>query len=229
MHLYYILMKNNIGNKKECYQLIKNGYIRVNDKIIHYPLYEVKENDSILYQNQLLKTEIFDYYMLNKPAGYISATKDVNLCVLDLFEQKDLVLSGRLDKDTTGLMILSNDKTLMKKLSLPHYQVLKTYLVKTQEKLTKENIDLCKKGIVIDRDVLCHPALLEIIDDFHCYLTIDEGKYHQVKKMFLSMNNKVLALKRIKIGDIYLDHQLKEGEYRKLSKEEIFLLKKYVK
>ena len=95
-------------------------------------------------------------------------------------------------------------------------------------KLSENDKQLFKEGIIIDQGVLCKSALLEVIDDYHCYLTISEGKYHQIKKMFLSLNNKVINLKRVSIGNIKLDENLKEGEYRKLTKEEVFSIKNHV-
>lgn len=228
IHLYYVLMKNNIGNKKESCLLIKNGYITVNGFKIDDPYTEIKDTDMIIYNGKILDSSPIVYYMLNKPKGYISANKDDKPCVLDLFERKDLSIAGRLDKDTTGLMILSNDKSLIKKITLPQYHLKKMYLVETLKKISKQDINKCKEGIIIDNNVICRPAVMSIINDYHCYITLTEGKYHQVKKMFLSMNNQVLSLKRVKIGEIDLDDKLKEGEYRKLTKEEVFSLKQYV-
>lgn len=222
-------MKNNLGNKKESYNLVKKGYISVNNVIVDNPLLMIDECDVVMCQNKKLNSSPLVYYMLNKPKGYISANRDDNPCVLDLFDRKDLSIAGRLDRDTTGLMLLTNDKSLIKKITLPDNHLPKKYLVKVQNKLEDFLVEKCRKGIIIDNDVLCLPAILEIIDDYHCYLTINEGKYHQIKKMFLSMNNKVLELKRVKIGDIELDLELKEGEYRKLTKEELFFIKNDVK
>lgn len=229
IHLYYVLMKNNLGNKRECCSLIKDGYVFVNGNIVNDPNMEINDNDNIIYNNQVIDSTPLVYYMLNKPSGYISATKDVNSCVLDFFERTDLSIAGRLDKDTTGLMILSNDKSFIKKITLPEFHISKKYLVHTLNKVSNLDIIRCKEGIIIDTNVLCRPALLEIIDDYHCYITISEGKYHQVKKMFLSLNNKVISLKRVSIGEVELDNRLKEGEYRKLTREEVLSLKKYVK
>lgn len=222
-------MKNNIGTKRECCLLIKEGKILVNGTIADNPNMNIYHNDIIMFNNQVLDSSPLVYYMLNKPSGYISATKDINPCVLDLFDRDDLCIAGRLDKDTTGLMILSNDKSFIKKITLPNFHVSKKYLVHTLNKLCYQDVIRCKDGIIIDNDILCKPALLEIIDDYNCFITISEGKYHQVKKMFLSLNNKVLSLKRVSIGEVVLDDHLKEGEYRKLTDDEVLSLKKYVK
>lgn len=227
--LFYVLMKNNIGNKKECCLLIKEGSIIVNGVVVDNSNMFISLEDIIMFNNQILDSSPLVYYMLNKPSGYISATKDINPCVMDFFDRDDLCIAGRLDKDTTGLMILSNDKSFIKKITLPEFHISKKYLVHTLNKLSYQDVVRCKEGIIIDNDVLCKPALLEIIDDYSCYITICEGKYHQVKKMLLSLNNKVLSLKRVSIGEVELDHTLKEGEYRKLTREEVLSLKKYVK
>ena len=125
----------------------------------------------------------------------------------------------RLDRDTTGLLILTNDKSL-KKLLLPQNHVKKTYLVETKEKLKKVDQEVFKRGIIIDQSIQCLPAKLEILDDFHGYVTLEEGKYHQIKKMFLSLKNEVVSLKRISFDEIYLDEDLLEGMSRPLNKEE---------
>jgi 16S rRNA pseudouridine516 synthase len=215
-------MKNNIGNRKQCISFIKKGCVSVNREIIYDIKYKVKEQDIVMYNQQILKSQPFLYYMFNKPAGYVSANKDKNYpCVLDFFDEKDLVIIGRLDIDTTGLMILSNNKSLVKKLLLPKNHISKKYYVETLYPLKYENINDFYNGIMIDQNVLCKSADLEIIDSHHCYITLFEGKYHQIKKMFLSINNQVVSLKRVMMKNIVLDHTLNEGEYRLLSKEEI--------
>ena len=221
-------MKNNIGNKRECCQFIKKGLIKVNDEIIVDCFYPVKEDDQVYFGERKLNASPLVYFMFNKPSGYISANKDKNPCVLDFFEQKDLSILGRLDKDTTGLMLLTNDKSLVKKITLPKNHLPKKYYVELKNKINDTYIESFKKGVIIDKDVLCRSAIFENIDEYLCYLTIVEGKYHQVKKMFLSLGNEVLSLKRVKIGEIELDRNLKEGEYRKLTKEELFSIKKNV-
>ena len=158
--------------------------------------------------------------MLNKPQGYLCANKDEKeKCVVDLIDYPDCFCLGRLDRDTTGLLILTNDKSL-KKLLLPQNHVKKTYLVETKERLKKEDQEAFKRGIIIDQKIQCLPAKLEIIDDFHGYVTIEEGKYHQIKKMFLSLKNEVVSLKRISFDEILLDENLSEGMSRPLNKEE---------
>lgn len=218
--LYYVLMYNHLGNVKQCKAFIKHGKIMVNHKIIYDPLYKVKDDDCIMFENKKLKAQPFLYYMLNKPKDYICANYDKKeKCVVDLIDEKDCYCLGRLDKDTTGLLILTNDKSL-KKLLLPQNHIQKTYFVETLNLLNSENIQQFQQGIIIDKNKQCLPAKLEIIDDYHCLVTIEEGKYHQIKKMFLSINNKVISLKRISFGPLFLDKQLKEGQLRRLTNDE---------
>ena len=213
-------MYNNLGNTKECKTLIKHGLIQVNGVVEINCKRKIQEEDVLIYQWKKLKSQPFHYVMLNKPKGYLCANKDEKeKCVVDLIDYSDCFCLGRLDRDTTGLLILTNDKSL-KKLLLPQNHVKKTYLVETKERLKKEDQEAFKRGIIIDQKIQCLPAKLEIIDDYHGYVTIEEGKYHQIKKMFLSLKNEVISLKRISFDEIYLDEDLLEGMSRTLNKEE---------
>ena len=220
-------MKNKLGNVKKCKTLIKHGMIKVNDEIITNTKYLVNKDDKIIYNNVMLKAQPFSYYMMNKPVGYICANQDIKeKCVIDLIDNKECYCLGRLDKDTTGLLVITNDPTLSKKLLLPQNHIEKKYLVKTKEILNNNLIELFKNGIIIDQDIKCLHAKLEIIDNHHCFVTISEGKYHQIKKMFLSCNNQVISLKRIAFAGIKLDEDLNYGEYRSLTDKELKLLVK---
>lgn len=227
--LYYVLMYNHLGNARQCKTLIKHGKIKINGEIVNDPLYKVKDDDCLVFQEQKLKAQPFVYYMLNKPKGYICANRDKKeKCVIDLIEEKDCYCLGRLDKDTTGLLILTNDKSL-RKLLLPQNHVQKTYLVETLKPLLQENRKQFQQGIIIDQNIKCLPAKLEIKDDYHAFVTIEEGKYHQIKKMFLSIDNQVVSLKRVTFGNLSLDKQLDEGQLRLLTNKEIMLLSNYQK
>ena len=213
-------MYNNLGNTKECKTLIKHGFIQVNGVVETNYKRKIQEEDILIYRGKKLKSQPFHYLMLNKPKGYLCANKDEKeKCVVDLIDYLDCFCLGRLDRDTTGLLILTNDKSL-KKLLLPQNHVKKTYLVETKEKLKKEDQEIFKRGIIIDQSIQCLPAKLVILDDFHGYVTLEEGKYHQIKKMFLSLKNEVVSLKRISFDEIYLDEDLLEGMSRPLNKEE---------
>ncbi|WP_233541828.1 MULTISPECIES: 16S rRNA pseudouridine(516) synthase [Coprobacillaceae] len=223
--LYYIMMFNHLGNAKYCKKLIKNKHVMVNGKTCLDSHYQVQFDDDITVDYQKIKAQPFTYIMLNKPKGYICARYDQKYpCVNDLIDQKDCYCLGRLDKDTTGLLIMSDDPTLSKRLLLPQNHVSKKYFVTTQYPMNHQYIEAFKKGIIIDQNTLCLPSQLEIIDDYHGYVTLQEGKYHQIKKMFLSCQNEVVDLKRISFGQIQLDQQLKIGTYRYLTENEIKLL-----
>ena len=192
--LYYVLMYNRLGNVKQCKTLIKHGLIKVNGLVETDA--KITEDDCIEYQNRILNSQPFTYIMLNKTQGYICANKDEKeKCVIDLIEEKDCFCLGRLDRDTTGLLLLTNDKSL-KKLLLPQNHVDKVYLVEAKRRLSKKDKEIFARGIVIDENIQCLPA------------------------MFLSLNNEVVSLKRISFDQIQLDSSLKEGDYRFLTKEE---------
>ena len=215
--LYYVLMKNNLGNASTCRKLIKQGKITVNGEVIKDHKYPVKFSDQIIYQQTILKAQPFTYIMLNKPQGYICASRDQKeKCVVELIENQDCFCLGRLDKNTTGLVILTNDKSL-KKLLLPENHVKKSYFVTTRKILLPEIVEQFHQGVIIDQNVRCLPADLEIVDDHHGIVTIEEGKYHQIKKMFLSVNNQVVLLHRHSFGPIILDSGLKPGKWRYLT------------
>ena len=224
-HLYLILMKNNLGNAKECKALIKHKNIQVNSVVVDDPNYPIYGDEIITYHHLQLSAQPFTYLMLNKPKGYVSANKDERYpCVVDLIDNKKCYCLGRLDIDTTGLLILTDDKSLSKQLLLPQNHVEKTYWVEVNHQLDDNLKDDFADGIVIDRDIKVKGAQYVPIDQTHCYLTISEGKYHQVKKMFLSCGYRVINLKRVSFSSISLDDSLKEGEFRFLTQEEIKML-----
>ena len=201
--LYTILMKNNLGNVKECRRLIKHGFVEVNGQTINDYQYVVHDNDKINVFKKAIHSQPFVYYMMNKPKGYICANHDKNhLCVVDIIERDDCICVGRLDKDTTGFLLLTNDKSIVKALLLPQNHQPKTYLVTTRFPIDESYIYRFEMGIVIDKDTCCLPAQIELIDTHQCYLTLHEGKYHQVKKMFLSCQNEVVDLKRIAFANL---------------------------
>ena len=226
--LYSILMKNNLGNMNECRTLIKHGFVEVNNQVINDHRYVVHDDDKINVFGKAIHSQPFVYYMMNKPKGYICANYDKNhLCVVDLIERNDCICVGRLDKDTTGFLLLTNDKSIVKALLLPQNHVNKKYYVTTKFPLKDELIKKFFDGVVIDHKVQCLPSLLEILDEYHCLVTINEGRYHQIKKMFKSCQNEVCTLKRIAFAGIELDQKLALGEYRDLTSTELITLFKH--
>ena len=172
--------------------------------------------------------------MMNKPAGVISATHDNrDETVVDLLELDHQVFNpfpvGRLDKDTVGLLLLTNDGELNHRLISPKWHVDKVYYAKIDKKVTEDDVVKFKNGIVLDDGYKCLEAKLEILssseEGSEIRVTIQEGKYHQVKRMFAACGNKVVGLKRLSIGNLYLDSGLALGECRELTQEELNLLK----
>lgn len=222
-----VLMKNNLGNVKQCRTLLKHQKVYINGMIINDIHYIVNENDKIIVDAKEIDSQPFVYYMLNKPKGYLSASSDINSpCVSDIIKQQNCYCIGRLDKDTTGLLLMTNDKTLSKRLLLPQVHKVKVYEVKTKYPILKSLVLRFEEGIIIDKNVKCQSALLKIVEENKCVVTLCEGKYHQIKKMFLSCDNEVVELKRISFAGLMLDSSLKEGEYRALNLQEIEILYK---
>ncbi|MBQ2981560.1 MAG: rRNA pseudouridine synthase [Lachnospiraceae bacterium] len=219
-----------IGTRSEVKADIKKGKININGIVVKDANLKIDtDKDKVLYQGNPIVYEEFEYYMLNKPAGVVSATTDKNdKTVVDLItskKKKDLFPVGRLDKDTEGLLIICNDGELCHNLLSPKKHIDKTYYVCLNDTLSKEAEDRVCKGVYIEKDVMSMPATLERITDDKVYLTIQEGKFHQVKKMFHGVGLEVTYLKRVSMGGLKLDERLKEGEFRPLTKEEIEYLK----
>lgn len=233
MRLDKFLTELGIGTRKEVKEIVKKGHIKVNENIAKNSDIKIDENnDKIYLDNELLVYEKFVYLMLNKPAGVVSATFDNRdktvIDLIDEYKHLNLFPFGRLDKDSEGLLIISNDGQLAHNLLSPKKHVDKTYYVDVEGWVTEDDIQKFKEGITLDDGKLCKSAKLEIIvsDEISkCYVTISEGVFHQVKRMFESVNKKVIYLKRITFGNISLDNTLKLGEYRKLTEEEIERLK----
>lgn len=210
---------------------MKKGVVTVNDKIVKDSATLVNpEKDEIYYKDLLVEYQEFIYLVMNKPAGVISATEDFNQAtVVDILEPEDRVRDpfpvGRLDIDTEGLLILTNDGKFAHTLTSPKSEIPKKYFVKTKNVIEEKLIDKFKKGIyLINEDITTKPAELEILSDHTAHLTIYEGKFHQVKRMFEYSGNEVLYLKRIQIGNFPLPENLEPGEYREMDDEDLSLL-----
>ncbi len=220
-------------SRKEAKTLIGKGRVSVNGEIAKRPEQRVSNEDEIRLDRELLSYEEYEYYMLNKPAGVVSATTDLHdTTVVDLLDgvsKKELFPVGRLDKDTEGLLILTNNGELAHRLLSPKYHVDKTYYVETDCVLTKEDIAAFKAGMDIGEKRETKPAKLEILSEKRAYVTISEGKYHQIKRMFQKCGKKVLYLKRISMGGVVLDESLKAGEFRLLTVGEIKAMKEGAK
>ena len=228
-----VLSNLGYGSRSELKKICKNGLVKVNGKVINNPGVQVDvENDEIIFDGEKVTYKEFIYLMLNKPDGYISATFDKrDPIVLDLIDKEDLVFEpfpvGRLDKDTEGLLVLTNDGQLAHRVLSPKKHVPKTYYAKIEGVVTEDDIKAFAKGVTLDDGYETMPAEIVILksDEIsEIELTIHEGKFHQVKRMFESVDKKVIYLKRLSMGKLQLDKNLALGEYRELTDEEIKMI-----
>ena len=234
MRLDRFLVHTGYGSRSEVQKLIKQGKVRVKDEIVKKPEYSLEVlKDQVTVQGEEVLYQEFYYYILNKPAGYITATEDLRQeTVLDLLEpidkNKGLCPVGRLDKDTEGLLVLTNDGQLNHALLSPKKHVDKVYYAKLQGRVTSEDVTRFKEGIVLVDGTVFQPSTLEIIEagpQSEVYVTIKEGKFHQVKRMALAIGKEVLYLKRLQMGGLTLPEDLALGEYRPLTEIELRKLK----
>ena len=233
MRVDKLLSNVGVASRAELKKYCKQGLISVNGKVINNPGVQVdSENDEVTFNGERILYREFVYIMLNKPDGYISATFDKHdPIVLDLIDSSYLVFEpfpvGRLDKDTEGLLVLTNDGQLAHRVLSPKKHVPKTYYAKIQGKVTEDDILAFEKGVVLDDGYETMPSQLKILksDEMsEIELTIHEGKFHQVKRMFESVGKKVVYLKRLSMGKLKLDESLELGAYRELTEEEVKLI-----
>ena len=224
------LTELNIGSRSEVKSYIQKGYVTVDGVVVKKPETKVLEESIVTFKGEVLNYEEFSYFMLNKPAGVVSATTDhYDKTVIDFFKDetcKNLFPVGRLDKDTEGLLLITNDGTLGHRLTSPRHHVEKTYYVKLQNCIKKEHVCMLEDGVDIGEKKPTQPSKVEIISDDEVYITITEGKFHQVKRMFASLGNKVVELRRVKMGELWLDEGLDEGCCRELTVQEVELVNK---
>lgn len=232
-----LLANAGCGTRTEVKQLLKKGLVTINGESAKKPEQKVdSQKDRICCRGEEISLEDFVYYMLNKPAGYLSATQDSRQpVVLDLLKddkKKDLFPVGRLDIDTEGLLLLTNDGALAHQLLSPKKHVDKTYYANILGKVTEEDCRRFQEGLDIGEKRNTMPARLDILPGqpedeniSRIRVTIQEGKFHQVKRMFEAVGKKVLYLKRISMGSLKLDPELSPGMYRRLTEEEIRMLR----
>lgn len=236
MRLDKLLTHTGFGTRKSIKPLLKSGQVLVNQTIQKDGKFQVNpEVDTVVVSGEQVHYQEYVYFMLNKPQGVISATEDREQeTVIDLLDQRDCALApfpvGRLDKDTEGLLLLTNDGTLSHQLLSPKKHVDKCYTAKVRGEVTAEDIAMFTQGVTLKDGYTCKPAQLSVkkIVDGHSDIEvfIQEGKYHQVKRMFEACGKQVLYLKRISMGTLQLDETLALGEYRPLTVEELASLKK---
>ena len=234
MRLDKFLADMGLGTRSEVKKDIRKGLILVNGTPIRTPEYKIDiQKDQVTAKGQPVSYAKQEYYMLNKPGGVVSATEDKReKTVLDLIQEKkrrDRFPVGRLDKDTEGLLLITNDGPLAHELLSPKKHVDKTYFVKAGKPLSDEDIRMLETGVDIGEEKQTLPGKVSRLSPERTSfcLTIREGKFHQIKRMLQAVDNEVLYLKRLSMGSLVLDEGLDPGEYRPLTQEEIERLKEH--
>lgn len=234
MRIDKLLANMNYGSRKEVKKLLKNGLVKANGEPLKNGKNHVDpDNDVITVAGEVVEYVKYIYLMMNKPDGVISATEDnVHETVIDLLAEDDAAFDpfpvGRLDKDTEGLLILTNDGQLAHELLSPKKHVPKMYFAEIEGEVTQDDQIAFRKGVTLDDGYQTKPADLNILESglqSEIELVIMEGKFHQVKRMFESVGKKVTYLKRIEMGSLKLDPDLSPGAYRPLTSDELDLLK----
>lgn len=217
------------SSRKEAKKLINKKRVKVNGEIILDEGYKVNEhNDIIMIDEKQIIYQQFHYYILNKPKGLVTSTIDENPTVMSLiheYPKYNLAPVGRLDKDTEGLLLITDDGILSHLLTSPKHHVDKTYYVELLKDISISDIQKLEEGIILDDGYKTKEARVKMISPKTIELTIHEGKYHQVKRMLESVNNKVTYLKRISFGPLNLGN-LELGTYRELTEKEVEILNK---
>ena len=231
MRLDKYLAEMGVGTRQEVKKQIRQGKVTVNGTVVKAADTKIDETcDEVTKGGLNISYVSYEYYMLNKPGGVVSATEDRrDTSVIDLIKdkkRKDLFPVGRLDKDTEGLLLITNDGDLAHRLLAPKKHVDKVYYAKIDGMVTEEDVKRFAEGIDIgaEEEEMTRPAKLDIMksaEESEIRLTIHEGKFHQVKRMFLAVGKEVTYLKRERMGTLCLDENLKPGEYRLLTEEEI--------
>lgn len=222
------------GTRSEVKKLIRAGRVTINDAVAEKPEQKLDpEADTVCLDGEVLLYAAYEYYLFHKPAGCVSATEDkVRKTVMDYLTdtlRDDLFPVGRLDIDTEGLLLITNDGALAHELLSPAHHVPKTYYARVAGRVTEEDVRQFQKGVDIGEEKLTKPAELVILasgEESEIELTITEGRFHQVKRMFQAVGKEVLYLKRLSMGPLTLPETLLPGEYRALTQEELNLLQK---
>lgn len=243
-----ILANSGFGTRRDVKRLVRYGEVFVNNERIREAEFKIDvDKDKIVVNGELLIIEKHSYFMMNKASGSVCSTKsDRHQTVYAFLKNEDnqkrlggsLSTVGRLDADTEGLLIFTTDGELNHRLTFPKYEVQKTYLVYLKNFVSDtEKIVYAQKGLsgihipaaANDPECDAKPCKIEFLEDDKCTITVTEGRFHEVKRIFLALNNEVIYLKRLSMGTLKLDNNLKRGEYRSLTEEELNSLKELVK
>lgn len=224
------LSNMGLGSRKEVNEWIKKGLVSVDGQPVLLPKTKISEEADVVFAQEKIAYQDYLYFLLNKPAGVLSASRDARATVLDCLREEDrrrgLFPVGRLDRDTTGLLLISDDGRLAHQLLSPKNKIPKTYEALVDKPLDPAIAQVFRQGIPLKEEgIRTQPATFELISDTLAHLTITEGKYHQVKRMFSYCGYQVLALKRLRMGPLELGEDLLPGDYRPLRPEEVQALK----
>ncbi|MBQ7240648.1 MAG: pseudouridine synthase [Bacilli bacterium] len=222
-----IISEKTDYSRKEIKKLISKGFVFANKEVVKHPEDKYDDNVSITIDGIEIDTRDHVYLVLNKPKGFVSTTDLNERSVLELvpdeYMTRELFPAGRLDKDTTGLMIITDDGEFAHNILSPKKHVQKIYEVTLDIPVTKEMKDGFLKGVNLS-DGECKSAILDITGEYTCNVTLKEGRYHQIKRMFSCYKAKVVELNRICMGDFYLPKDLEQGEIRELTNDELELI-----
>lgn len=217
-------------SRKEIKRLMHKDQVTINGQTVRDSGTKVSDDDIVTLQDQEMDAPRARYLMLYKPEGYVCSTDDpthptVSGLLFDEARPEALHIAGRLDVDTTGLLLITDDGQWSHRITSPKHKQGKRYLVTTADPIHPDTIQQFAEGVMLlNEKKPTAPSTLDIISEHEAYLTLTEGRYHQVKRMFAAVGNKVVALHRDRIGTIELDPELEPGEYRELTADEIALI-----
>ncbi len=213
-------------SRTDAKRLIKNGLVCIDDDIANNPAQKITADQIITIEGSTISKASKRYFMLNKPAGVSAVSKDNHnpTAISLMYEHRsdELQIAGQLDIDTTGLLLVTDDGQWNHRLTSPRSEYAKIYQVELAEAISSDYTQQLADGVLLDGEKhRCMPTTVEIVDDHSINLTIAEGKYHNVKRMFAALGNQIVSLHRLKVGDIVLDPELQPGEYRPLTPAEV--------
>ncbi len=233
MRLDKYLADMGLGTRSEIKKAVRSGRVSVDGRAVTNPAAKVGPEEVVLFDGTAVTYEPYVYYMLHKPAGVISASEDrrERTCVdlIDETRRRDLFPVGRLDRDTEGLLLITNDGDLCHRLLTPSRHVDKVYYARISGKVTEEDVRGFADGLQVDADFRAMPAQLRILRSdsvSEVEIVIREGKFHQIKRMFRAVGKEVLYLKRLSMGSLTLDPALEAGAWRRLTADELAELRK---